>query len=951
MRLIKLELNNIKSYKQETIIFSDGINCILGLNGSGKSTIIESIGSVLFNYNQRTTNNLLRYKEFKGFIALTFSGDDNNIYQIVKTIRNTGNGNVKIINYESNDVLYEGTSNVYQFVKTILRVPKEKSLAKLFEEIIAVPQGTFVNAFLETPRNRKENFDKLFELDIYKKLADNVKELSDKLKKDYIYVKEKEKAELVGKLTNYESLINEQRIVEEKIKDANKKLETINILYNKKEEEKKELDSRKVIIENLHKKSIELAAKKETLKEKIKLNNENLIKSKEAKKIIQESEYGYNLYMQKNADLQKNESVYNKYIEYKDKYKDNELTIKQLEAKNKALNEMIHNLKVTLGVNKQLIIDKNKDIEEKNKEINEYQKQINPLKKQIMDKNNEITNMQANYRYYLDKLNNINQYLLSHDKQNKINNNDKELEEILEKLNLIDANKLKIVELEKEKIKISSDLESLRINSKYMSDGCCPILKQQCLNIRGSSLNNEIMKLIEEQEKNLADINVKINELNGENQIEEQLKKDKEYLLVQKSQYNLEHDRYLAILDELKQTFKEDAIDINEENDQVIVSELIKKYQNLQEQSTDEEFDRLKALEMQISNTIFSNQNQIQINKKLLNEVEEKNKSIEKEIMEKNIELEKNSLQIIKEVNENEKIDEFLSLHNNIKSIIDDDKLIINKNIGKYEMYITNLSEASNYQKYEELNAVLIQDDKINDEQYEAIKEQINVENKTFSSEILENLNKEITDLSNEITSLNTMVNISQERFKALMEEINVLNKIIIEKNNIELLLVKYQKLDEKYQVIRDIFNNLPRELSEQIRKYIGMYSSILYRKISNDNVRVELLDDYEVVLIDCSDEKKVKTLAQLSGGEQMSVAISIRLAMLKQITNINIYFMDEPTINLDYERRMMVAEVVKDISNELEQLFVISHDDTFENITDNTIKICKIDNQSQLDE
>ena len=81
-----------------------------------------------------------------------------------------------------------------------------------------------------------------------------------------------------------------------------------------------------------------------------------------------------------------------------------------------------------------------------------------------------------------------------------------------------------------------------------------------------------------------------------------------------------------------------------------------------------------------------------------------------------------------------------------------------------------------------------------------------------------------------------------------------------------------------------------------------------------------------------------------------MSVAIAIRLAMLKQITNVEFYFMDEPTINLDYERRMMVGEVVKDISSELKQLFVISHDDTFESITDNNIKICKVNNNSLLE-
>ena len=81
-----------------------------------------------------------------------------------------------------------------------------------------------------------------------------------------------------------------------------------------------------------------------------------------------------------------------------------------------------------------------------------------------------------------------------------------------------------------------------------------------------------------------------------------------------------------------------------------------------------------------------------------------------------------------------------------------------------------------------------------------------------------------------------------------------------------------------------------------------------------------------------------------------MSVAISIRLAMLKQMSNVDFYFMDEPTINLDTDRRMMVAEVVKDISNELKQLYVISHDDTFETITDNTIKIIKNNNISIIE-
>ena len=100
-------------------------------------------------------------------ISLLFEGNDNKLYRINKTIRPKA-ATIKIIDCENNQVLQETISDVYVFVKKVLNIPKEKNLPKLFEEIIAVPQGTFVNAFLETSKSRKENFDKLFELDIYK---------------------------------------------------------------------------------------------------------------------------------------------------------------------------------------------------------------------------------------------------------------------------------------------------------------------------------------------------------------------------------------------------------------------------------------------------------------------------------------------------------------------------------------------------------------------------------------------------------------------------------------------------------------------------------------------------------------------------------------------------------------------------------------------------------------
>ncbi|MHA1123298.1 MAG: AAA family ATPase [Candidatus Heimdallarchaeota archaeon] len=39
----EIELENIKTYKYEKIIFSQGNNVLIGENGAGKSTILESI--------------------------------------------------------------------------------------------------------------------------------------------------------------------------------------------------------------------------------------------------------------------------------------------------------------------------------------------------------------------------------------------------------------------------------------------------------------------------------------------------------------------------------------------------------------------------------------------------------------------------------------------------------------------------------------------------------------------------------------------------------------------------------------------------------------------------------------------------------------------------------------------------------------------------------------------
>ena len=81
------------------------------------------------------------------------------------------------------------------------------------------------------------------------------------------------------------------------------------------------------------------------------------------------------------------------------------------------------------------------------------------------------------------------------------------------------------------------------------------------------------------------------------------------------------------------------------------------------------------------------------------------------------------------------------------------------------------------------------------------------------------------------------------------------------------------------------------------------------------------------------------RQFAQLSGGEQMSAALSVRLALLREMSNIDIAFFDEPTTNLDEARRESLARQILEVKG-FRQLFVISHDDTFEQSTENVIRV-----------
>jgi exonuclease SbcC len=109
---------------------------------------------------------------------------------------------------------------------------------------------------------------------------------------------------------------------------------------------------------------------------------------------------------------------------------------------------------------------------------------------------------------------------------------------------------------------------------------------------------------------------------------------------------------------------------------------------------------------------------------------------------------------------------------------------------------------------------------------------------------------------------------------------------------------------------------------------------------------RLRWTDEYEILL---SASGRERTFKQLSGGEQMAAALSVRLALLREVSDIDVAFFDEPTANLDEARRDNLAEQIMNVKG-FSQLFVISHDETFERDTDNVVRVVKENGTSMVE-
>jgi len=163
--------------------------------------------------------------------------------------------------------------------------------------------------------------------------------------------------------------------------------------------------------------------------------------------------------------------------------------------------------------------------------------------------------------------------------------------------------------------------------------------------------------------------------------------------------------------------------------------------------------------------------------------------------------------------------------------------------------------------------------------------------------------------------------------------------KLELEKLDSTLTELKHVQgyVTELEQIQDNVYNRdgpVGKSLRSWALEIISQKASEYLEKLNIKIQRISLSEKTRDVNISCYSRNTTLDLESLSGGEQVSIALALRLGMshLLGASNLNFMILDEPTAHLDSERRKSLVNVLSQLTNLKEdnssmQFIIITHD------------------------
>ncbi len=893
MLIKKIELENITTHKKTIIEFQEGLNILLGQNGTGKSTIVKMIGYVLFDYLSGTQKSYVR-TDIKtnpnhGMVKLWMVGLNDDLFIIEKTIGKSNNtievrdGRTGVIISNIND-----KPSLINWVKSQFALKGGYDLSTIFETSIGIPQGTFCEPFLRTPRLRMNFFNPILQVDVYRraweKMKDVVQHFSTDIEKIDIYIQN-----LSEYLLEKEKLKTEEEELNETLKEEIKELQG----------KEKELDKFNREFENINKvkekrdiinsEAKQLLLMKENIQNQLEESKKALEEAKKAAEICEKAKKDHLIHL--------------------------ELLEKQV--KGEKLNEELENLKERQQGFNELNTKYHAILEEKNKEkekIESSQKNLTSF--EITNKKAELIHSEieriqrelaviANAEERLETLK--SKYGKTSKEFYQLNDELAQEERIKKNTEILDSLENKQEALKQEILVLETDLKNMESYKSATKEQNCPFLNQSCKNVSDDGLKKIFLEKIQEDNNQIEAINKELSIINKKVKELVHFREQLDALAVNKSNFQLIKSSREELIDEINGVKKiiEKSAPLVQELEQL----------KIQEKLMQEDVNEYQLLKKQIEEMLPSLLKEIQTIQQKINSI---------------------SIQLAPIKN---RIGEIQHVNAELKEI----KNLLRKTRNNHDLYQkfenAALKEPQLEKATQELNTKLREKDS---ELHDKLKEKSEIESE-FNENKFNSIQMERERVISKKSELETNIKNLQSQLEKNAKELKIINEREKDLKNFQDKKEWYDFLTTLTRDIRIWLDEAAPKITKALLSKINVLASQLYRDLMNeDSSRLAWEEDFNILIISPESER---SFSQLSGGEQMAAALAVRLAILKILTNIDFAFFDEPTTNLDAEKRMNLAQCIQNVKG-FKQLFVISHDDTFEEIADNVIKFTKDDKE-----
>ena len=889
MHITKIELEDIKSHQAATFNFERGTTAITGANGAGKTTIIEAVAWTLFDLLDYKKDDFVRRGAKKGVVNVTFeSGLDERQYRVY---RDTGTG-YYVYDIALKNRIADKKEEVSRFLWQHLGVEAGTDLRSLFRQAVGVPQGTFTSIFLETKEIRKNTFDKLLKVEEYRQGAEKLRETARYIELQIVAAREKI-ARAEGELARFETVEAEHKIFSTQAAELAAKLETLEKEIVEKsasvknyDEIEKRVNELKTVFDQLNTAKIRAEI---TLEQKT--NELNQAQAAAEKIKFVQADYESHLAASgKLKELERERSERDKLNQEKSKIETAQINVR---AEQRRFQE---NLEKSLNAKRET-----ETLQPKSAQQETLEKQLETLRNTLANaraKENTIKSLD-------DKINRLRESYKANQTQIREAEAKSATAADYERLHKRDA------DITQKVARLRARLEHDEQFQATVKDGMCPILSQKCLNLKPGEtletflksqfveLRTEISVYQKAQIENAAALNIVRN--------------------AEKSLATLEtlRNREREIGDEGKRLKEEKEILQNGAADFSASQTALTTIET-----------QLKALgnpkaKIQMLTTEAKGETEF---REKLTEIE---KNLERLENDRGITLEK--LESYKDLDANwarysAERDATANAHREFLTNETLAKLLPERAriFSEAEKEINSLRESSTKAQTEYETANQNYDRERHSAERFALAETERQQTETRAN--LENVQRRETQLAEELNRLTEIRRAMQDEFQ--------------EKDRLE-------KVGEATQFIRETLKEAAPRVAKNYVFLVAVEANQMFREISGNAERtLKWTEDYGIVLEENGYERP---FVNLSGGEQMAAALSVRLALLKQLSDVRLAFFDEPTTNMDAERRERLAEQISQITRKrtFDQLFVISHDDTFEEYVDNVVSVTADEKES----